>query len=164
MFGYARATADIAAHLFPNRLACQIVPLFEQSRGGNDLSRRAVAALKTIVFDERALERMQLAVRAQTFDSHNLIAVVHDRQRQTRCDAPSVGEHGACAARTLIAALLRTREMQAIAQCVEQRNARLDGERTFATVEGHPHVHAARVPKKEESRKCGSLGSGVSGC
>ena len=56
----------------------------------------------------------------------DVAVLVLDRERQTGIDALTVHQDGARAARTLIASLLRAHQLQAIAQGVQQRDARLD--------------------------------------
>jgi hypothetical protein len=51
---------------------------------------------------------------------------VHDGQRQARIDPPSADDHRARAALAVIAALLGAGQMQVLAQCIEQRGARVE--------------------------------------
>ena len=71
-----------------------------------DLARRAVAALEAVVLDERRLQRVQVVRRAQPLDGDDLVALVHDRERQAGVDAPAVDQHRAGAALAVVAALL----------------------------------------------------------
>ena len=86
-----------------------------------DLAGGAVAALEAVVLDERGLQRVQRAGRAQAFDRHDLVALVHDGERQARVDAPAVDQHRAGAALPVVAALLGAGQVQVLAQRVEQR-------------------------------------------
>jgi hypothetical protein len=51
-----------------------------------NLSCNAVAALKSIVFAKRLLERMQFAIRCETFDGGDRAAFLLNRQREARKD------------------------------------------------------------------------------
>ena len=75
-----------------------------------------------------ALDGMELTVLRQSFDCLNLAALVLDRKRQTGIDSLTVHQHGASAARSLIAPLLRAHQLQAIPEGVQQRHARVDQE------------------------------------
>src|SRR5262249_3551857 len=78
-----------------------------------------------VVFDERGLHGMQRLTARDAFDRHDLGAVVAQRQREAGIDPPSVDQDGAGAALAAIAALLGAGEMQALAQEIEQRDARI---------------------------------------
>ena len=71
---------------------------------------------------------MQLPSVRQPFDRLNLTVLVLDRESQTGIDALTVHQHGARAARALIAALLRAHQLQAIAQGIQQGHAGIDGQ------------------------------------
>src|SRR5581483_11145809 len=135
------APADIAAHSLANLRSGQCSPLRRHvdsgvarpagSRFGQHadrgayLSWRAVAALERIALDERGLQGMERLRLAQTFDRYDVVVLVHNRQRQARVDAPAVDEHRTGAALPVVAALLRARQMQKLAQRIEQRCARV---------------------------------------
>src|SRR5215471_7780121 len=74
------------------------------------------------------LKRMKRSVLSEPFNSRHSGAVLHDRQGQARVDAPSLDEHRARSALTVIAALLGTREANVLTQCIEQRRPRSDVE------------------------------------
>ena len=59
------------------------------------------------------------------FDGEDVGAVVAERQRQAGIDPPPVDQHGAGAALAAVAALLGAGQIQALAQQVEQRDARV---------------------------------------
>jgi hypothetical protein len=67
--GIGRATAQVAAHIFPDVCVGCGVSLVDARDGGHNLARGTVAALKSIVVDESLLHRMQRAVRrCKSFD------------------------------------------------------------------------------------------------
>ncbi len=100
--------------------------LGDQAHGRTDLSRRAVAALERIVIDERLLQRMQCAIRRQSFDGRHVGTVVHDGERETGIDPPPIHQHGARAALAVIASLLGAGKVEMVAQRIEQSRPRRD--------------------------------------
>src|SRR4051812_46780796 len=96
--GVRAATTDVATHAFPDVGVRWAARLAEQCDGGHDLPRRAVAALVAVVLDERRLYGMQRPGFSDSLDRGDLIAFVHDGERQTGRDSPSIDVHGACAA------------------------------------------------------------------
>src|SRR3954452_1042335 len=119
------ATADVAAHPFADFVIAAGMSLLQQRDGRADVSRRAVAALESVIADERGLHRMQRSVRRETFNRGDPLARVHDRQRQAGVVTAAINQHRARAARTLIATFFRAGEIEMLAQCVEQRRARI---------------------------------------
>src|SRR5437588_2818677 len=122
------AAADVAAHPVAYLLIARRVPFLEQRDRGADLSRRAVAALEAVVADERGLHRMELAIARQPFDGHDLLPTVHDGEGEAGVVTPSVDEHGARAARPLVASFLGAGEVEVLAQRVEERGARVEAQ------------------------------------
>jgi hypothetical protein len=58
------------------------------------------------MLDKRLLERMQFLAFGKAFYGHDLAAFVLDGEREARIDAFSIHEHGASAARALVAPFL----------------------------------------------------------
>src|SRR3954452_15369719 len=117
----AAAAAEIAAHPLADLVVAVRVSLAQQRHGGADLSRRAVAALETVGADEGGLQRVQAAVGREPLDRDDLLpAAVHDREGEAGVVAPAVDEHGAGAARPLVAAFLRAGEVEVLAQGIEE--------------------------------------------
>ena len=133
--------AQIAAHPLADFLVCQrrgVDRLSNVSRdvtgqprvhlpngadGREDLSRRAVAALKAIAVQEGGLHRVKLVACGEAFNRDDVLALAGRRERQTRQDTLAVDDDRAGAARTLIAALLRPGQAEYVAERVEQRQA-----------------------------------------
>ena len=107
----------------------------EHADRGADLAGRAVAALKAVVLEKRGLHRVQRVRRAEAFDRDDVVALVHDGERETRVDPASVDQHGARAALTVVAALLGAGQMQVLSQRVEQRRAQIELELDGLTVD-----------------------------
>ena len=105
---------------------------------------RAVAALERVVLDERPLHRVQLAVGREALDRRHLAALAGDGQRQAGEHAPAVDPDGAGAARALVAALLGARQVEVLAQRVEQAHAWFHDDRAHLVVDRHLDPGAGR--------------------
>ena len=92
--------------------------------------------MEAIAQNEGGLHRVQGVRRTQAFDRHDLVVGVHDGERQARVDAPAVDQHRAGTALPMIAALFSAREMEMLAQRVEQRCTRVQLELSHAAVDG----------------------------
>src|SRR5437763_13883308 len=117
------ATTKVAAHEFANFVVAVRVIFFQERDRGTDLSRRAVAALKSVVLNKRSLHRMQLVAVRDAFDGGDLIPFMHDRERKTGIDATTVYQTRAGAALTVLAALFRPCTLQHLAQSAWQGGA-----------------------------------------
>lgn len=95
------------------------------SQGGTDLAGRAVAALETVMFDERLLQRVQPLFPRQPLDGDDVPSRILRREREARHNAFAVGQYRAGAAGALITALLRAVQTERLSQLVEQRNTRV---------------------------------------
>jgi hypothetical protein len=91
----AAAATDIAAHQFANVVTGPCVALGNQPDRRADLTRRAIAALKAVMRDERLLQRMQSAIGRQAFDGRDLGAVFHNCKCQAGHDTAPIDEHRA---------------------------------------------------------------------
>ncbi len=85
---------------------------------------RAEAALGGVVVRERLLHDAEAPGRAEALDGRDLGAVDGRDGRQARAPRAAVDEHGAGAAAALLAAGLRARDPELLAQHVEQRGER----------------------------------------
>src|SRR6266852_1730487 len=95
--------------------------------------------------DEGSLYGMQLVAMRDALDGEDVRAIVAYRQRQAGIDPPAVHQDRACAALAAVASLLGSGELKALAQEVEQRDARIvQHEVTRLTVDGESdsQVHA----------------------
>src|SRR5690606_34985735 len=123
---------------------CPVGELVEHADGGTDLAGGAVAALEGVVLDELCLERMHLPV-AESGGGDDLGAVVRGGEGQAREDAPAADQHGARSALTEIASLLRGRDPEAVAQCVEHGGADVDRDATLHPVDVENYVEIGSV-------------------
>src|SRR3984957_14062428 len=80
-----------------------------------DLSRRAIAALEPVMFDEGLLQGMQRAGSAEALDRGDLAAFILHSESEAGIDALAVDQDGAGATRPLIAPLLRAEEVHMLA-------------------------------------------------
>src|SRR5438067_12141228 len=97
------AAADVAAHPFADLIVAVRVIFFYQRDRGTDLARRAIAALKSVVFDKSSLHWMQLFAVRQSFNRRDLVALVHDREGKSRGHPPAIDQNRAGAALAVIA-------------------------------------------------------------
>src|SRR5260370_29152205 len=72
----------------------------------------------------------------RSFDRRDLIRMVHGRKRQTRVDPAAIDMHRASAALTVIAALLRSGQVQGLSQTVKQSRAWVNLHPMFLSI--HP--------------------------
>ncbi len=98
----------------------------DERRAGDDLARRAEAALKRVGADERVDERMV----AKPFDRRHFPTVDGMDERQAREDGHAFELDGAGAAVALVARDLRAGQSQPLAKHLGERrpNLRVEGE------------------------------------
>jgi hypothetical protein len=106
----------------------------DQSNGGHDLAGRAIAALEGIVVDEGLLHRVQGTILCQSFHGCHSGTVQPNREDKTGRNAASIHEHSAGAALAVVTALLGTSQIQILAQRVEQRRPRCNGQRAHYVI------------------------------
>ncbi|MCU1336714.1 MAG: hypothetical protein JWO19_2295 [Bryobacterales bacterium] len=102
------------------------IEFVHHSHRRTDLTRCAVAALKSILRNERFLKWAKRSIPGKTLYRGNFAAFVLNREREAGEDAFTVYKNGAGTASALIAALLRAREMKPLAQSIQEANARFD--------------------------------------
>src|SRR6266581_6515695 len=93
---------------------------FEQLLGHQNESRRAKAALKSAIGDERLLNRMQFTTGSEPFDSRNFSSVHKSRQVKTPANRDAVHDCSAAAAESLPAALASAKKTEVATQNLEQ--------------------------------------------
>src|SRR3989449_5817591 len=121
--------------------------LREQRRGGHDLSRLAIAALRYVFLDPRALHRVR-AVLGQAFDRRHALAGDggHGQHAGARRDAIQVD--GAGAALGDAAAELGAGEPEGVTQHPEERRVGGDVDRFAFAVDGEADRGHERGPHK----------------
>ncbi len=126
------AAAQRALHALANLRVGGVRVLVEQRLGGEDLPVLAEAALRHLLVDPRLLHRMQPAVLRQAFERRDLGALHLRHRPDARPHRLALDQHGARAALAEAAAEARTRQVEIVAQDVEQRRGGL-------------HVHRVRL-------------------
>jgi hypothetical protein len=111
------------------------MPFTYQRDGRHHLAGCAEAALKGIVIDEGLLNRMEFAVLGKTLDRRHLRAFGRRGKNHTTVHASSVQMHSAGAAFTEIAAFLGARQLQVLAQQIEQCGARINWDLVAAAID-----------------------------
>lgn len=102
-------------------MAGNTCPYFVQNRhGGAYLSRRAIAALITVMFDESRLHRMKLVRGAEPLNRCDLVALMLDCKAKAGIDAFAINKDGACTALAVVASLLCAGKFQMLPQCIEK--------------------------------------------
>jgi len=100
--------------------------LLEQAHRGQDLTRRAEAALKRVVLEKGHLDRVKVTVFRQPFDRQDIPACARHGEREARQHAMPIDNHGARAAGTLVASLPGARQLEGVPQGIQKRDARID--------------------------------------
>src|SRR6266545_6992973 len=123
----AGAAAEVALEPAPDLGVGQPVAVrAQQLDAGHDHPRRTEAALQRVMLPERLLQGMQLAVRGEPFDRRDLAAVGLDGEHGARLHREPVEVDGAGAADRRVAADLRAREREVVAEEVDEQRPRLD--------------------------------------
>src|SRR5260221_10622068 len=78
---------------------------------------------------------MQRAGLSDAFDGGDLVALVHNRERQAGVDPLAVDVHGAGAALAVVAAFLGPGEGQGFAQAIGERGARIEAQRVLPCID-----------------------------
>ena len=121
----AGAAAVVAAERLEHLVALDRAALALDQRGrGDDHPGRAEAALRGVVVVERGLHRRERLGLAEALERRDRRAVDRRDGRQARAARLAVDEHGARAAAALLAAGLRARDLELLAQDVQQRRER----------------------------------------
>ena len=94
---------------------------FEQRVARHHHPRRAKAALQAVLLIEALLDRVELPVLLEPFDRHDLPAVGLDGEHGAGLDGRSVEQHRACAAVRRVAADVRARQPQGLADEVDEQ-------------------------------------------
>src|SRR3984893_7512761 len=95
----------------------------------------AEAALRSIVIDERLLDRMKGFALHQGFDGSDGLALSFNRQYRAGIDRTVVEQHSTGATLSPIAHALRARNIKLIAEGVKQGDARLELQCVFLAVD-----------------------------
>src|SRR3954471_9338829 len=136
----AGAAAEVALEPVADLVVRRVRMLLQEARRRHDHPGRAVAALQRVVLLERALHRVQLAVRRETLDRRDLVAVRLDGEQRARLHRLAVEMDGASTAGRRVAADVRAGEVQLLAQRVDEELPGLDLELSANAVDGDRDV------------------------
>ena len=135
----------------------------EEVRCRQDHAGRAEAALQAVVLDERALERVELAVLREPLDRRDLAALGLEREHGAALHGASVEEHGARAALARVAPDVRSGETEPVAQRVDEERPAFDLERALLAVDDErrrcqtPAGSVASLSRRYARYGCGSI-------
>src|SRR5690606_3762649 len=133
----AGAAAQVAGQRVGDLLPARVGVVVEQRLGDHDHAGGAVAALDGVLLEEGLLQRVQLISGVQPFEGEHLAARhVFDRQ-QAGEERLAVNQNGAAPTAALLAARLRRRIAELVAQQGLQRDERL-----------HHHVDVTAIQVK----------------
>src|SRR5207249_2773180 len=121
------AAAQVARQGFFDLLARRRRLFFQERLRRQEESRRAIAALRGAEVRKGLLEWMESLPPRHAFHRLNVSAFALDAEVQTGENRPFVYEHGAGAAFPELAAVLRARQAQVLAQDLEKRLVRREG-------------------------------------
>src|SRR5205085_9125897 len=94
---------------------------------GGQYSRRAEAALQTVILVERLLQRMEFVGRRRdSLDGEQIVAIGLLREHQAGARGSSIEQDGAGAADTVLAAEMGAGEAERVAHEIGERPAHLD--------------------------------------
>src|SRR5512143_2322505 len=133
--GVIGATAQVPGQGLLDLLERRIRVLPEERRRGHEKAGSAVAALVAVLLDEGLLDRMELVAFGQAFDRPHGLSIGPDREGHAGVDGFAVEKDGAAAAFAPVANLLGAREVELVAQDVEQGLVGLDFERRLPAVD-----------------------------
>src|ERR1017187_3511896 len=147
IFRVAATAADVFLHLRDDFRAGRARIFFQHAGDAHDHARRAIAALKRALRQERLLHRMQLAADSQALDGHDVLLVHVADVCDARGRALAVDEHRAGAALALATAEFCPGQLQILAQHFEQGSAGVGGDGPGFPVHGEVDfgVHKPRV-------------------
>src|ERR1043166_3471569 len=128
-FHVAGAAAEIAGESLADVGLGRARRTFEEADGGEHHAGRADAALRAAALDQRLLHGVEALAVGDTFDRRDPRALDLRDGDEATIDQLAVEDDGARAAFALAAALLRARELQPLAQRVEQARQRVGFER-----------------------------------
>src|SRR6185312_12651865 len=144
--GVGAATAEVAGQSVVDVLERGVGIVIEERARGHDEARSAEAALLGVVLYEGGLDRAERAGPAEALDRLNGCVLSGDRQDAAGVDGVAVEQNRAGAAGAAIADALGARQLELVAQGVEQSRARLQQEVHRLAVDPQPHRHRPRTP------------------
>src|SRR5207248_4104622 len=164
----ARAAADVALEAVADLLLGGLRVLVEQRAGGDDHPRRAEAALQAVLVPESLLDGMELAGLGDALDGGDLPALELHGEERAALDGLAVDEHRARSALARVAADVRARQTQHIAQEMHEEEPWLDLASEVGPVDvdadgAHGASSRTGVPENARRQRCSDQGSLANG-
>ena len=155
------APAEIPFAAFLDLFQRGIGILLEQAGDAGHKTRRAEAAHHGVFLDKGRLHGAEMVGIAQALGGGDLASDGIDRQRQAAVDGLVVEQHGASAAGAHVADQLWPGDgrLDVIAKGIEERGARLDGNRPVLAVDVERHFDWAGNNARSAGGASGSVGS-----
>src|SRR5438128_9037403 len=147
----AGAAAEVAADGLADLGLARVLGALEQRAARQHHAGRAKAALQPVLLPEAFLDGVELASLLQPLDGRHFAAVGLHRQHGARLHRLPVEQHGARAAVGGVAADVRARQPQPLADEVDQEQPRLDLRLAGAAVHRHLDLvrrHGYRPPAR----------------
>src|SRR5438874_956142 len=154
--GVARAAAEVPADRVRDLITCWSSRRVEQRLRRHEHPGRAVTALRSALFRERDLKRVQRLACREPLDRRHVAVADECREGETREHRKAVDEDGARAAFAELAAVLRAGEPKLLAKHLEQgvMRIRCDGVRLALHAQGQElRAHAPAAPLRRESAR-----------
>ena len=129
------ATADVSTHGGAHIVIAGANWLVHERCGRHDLPRSTVAALHSVMVEKCLLHGMQLSVMLQPFNRRDLVILVHYRESEAGIQPAAVHMNSACAALSVVTALLRAEEVQVLAQRIQKGHPRLQRQAMIRTID-----------------------------
>ena len=127
--------------------------LREQRGGAHEDAREAVAALRRLLVDHRALQRMRVLRRAEAFQGDDRLADCRPERRVAGRDRPPVDQHEARPALAGAAAEARGLQAEVVAQDVEEGRVLGGGDFVLGAVDGEADGHRVNPPSRRRSSR-----------
>src|SRR5215831_7240774 len=132
----SRAPAEVSFKAMPDFLFGWARVPFEQLPRGYNHPWRAETALQSVLVPKSFLHGMQHSVPGNSFDGDEFSALGLNRKHRAGFDGLTVQRHGASATNGRLAADVRSREADDIAQVVNEQQPRLDFVRAALSIDG----------------------------
>src|SRR5215470_5302373 len=139
--GVAGAATEVAGERGADRVPIRLGRRVEQRLRGEEDPRSAVPALRGPELGKGLLEGMEPAGLGKSLDGEDLRVLTLDGERETGQDGPAVHEHRAGPALAELAAVLGPRQVELLAQYLEERP--VDGHGDVAPLTVHAERHEA---------------------
>src|SRR5262245_28656730 len=122
----ARAAAKIAGNRVADLRFGRVRVTAQEGDASHHHARRAVSALEPVLLPETLLNRMELPILFEPFDRHDLGAVCLDGKHGARLHGFFVENHRTGAAVRRVAADVRARQPELVAQEMNEEQPRID--------------------------------------